>query len=230
MSGVDVRRAQDDEQREKTVPMPPRNLRDERRERHRELSRDQILDAAEQVFARDGFHNAALREIAELAEYSVGSVYTFFPGGKDDLYRATFRRRGAAFMPQMRSILAAPLSPREQLIALADWQVGFFRSHHHFARLVLRGGAVAPPLAEPSGDPEITKNFREAQQLQADLFAHGQSAGELLPGPPPVLARMFSGLVAAYQTGELASTRASGPPMPLEDFHALLARTFFTAG
>jgi len=210
--------------------MPARSPRDERRERHRELSRDQILDVAEQVFAREGFHDAALREIAELAEYSVGSVYTFFPGGKDDLYRATFRRRGAAFMPEMRSVLTSPLPPREQLIALADWQVGFFRGHPHFARLVLRGGAIAPPLAEPTGDPEITKNFQEAQRLQADLFARGQSAGELVPGPPPVLARMFSGLVAAYQTGELADTEASEQSLPLKDFHALLARTFFTTG
>lgn len=206
--------------------MTGRGLRNERRERRRELSRDQILDVAERVFARDGFHNAALREIAELAEYSVGSVYTFFPGGKDDLYRETFRRRSAAFMPEMRGILASQLSPREQLIALADWQVGFFRSHRDFGRLVLRGGAIAPPLAEPTADPEIRKNFQEAQRLQADLFTRGQATGELLPGSPPVLARMFSGLVAGYQAAELAETEASAPPMPAEDFHALLARTF----
>lgn len=210
--------------------MAQRSLRDERRMRRRELSRGQILDVAEQVFAREGFHDAALREIAELAEYSVGSVYTFFPGGKDDLYRETFRRRGAEFMPGMRTILTSEKSPREQLIALADWQVGFFRTHRNFGRLVLRGGAIAPPLAEPTGDPQITKNFHEAQQLQADLFARGQGAGELIPGPPTVLALMFSGIVAACQTAELGSADSSQPPLPAEDFHALLARAFFTSG
>ncbi|WBB61266.1 TetR/AcrR family transcriptional regulator [Streptomyces sp. WMMC500] len=209
--------------------MTHRSPRDERRARLRELGRGQILDVAEQVFAREGFHDAALREIAELAEYSVGSVYTFFPGGKDDLYRETFRRRGAEFMPQMRSILTSGGQPREQLIALADWQVGFFRAHRNFGRLVLRGGAIAPPLAEPTGDPQITKNFHEAQQLQAGLFLRGQDSGDLVSGPPAVLALMFSGLVAAYQTAELTEADAGGPPLPVEDFHALLARTFFAA-
>jgi AcrR family transcriptional regulator len=58
--------------------MGERNLREERREQRRALSRDQIMDVAEQVFARNGFHDASLREIAELAEYSVGAVYGFF--------------------------------------------------------------------------------------------------------------------------------------------------------
>jgi TetR/AcrR family transcriptional regulator len=40
----------------------------ERREQRRALSRDQIMDVAEQVFARNGFHDASLREIAELAD------------------------------------------------------------------------------------------------------------------------------------------------------------------
>ncbi|MFJ6573991.1 TetR/AcrR family transcriptional regulator [Streptomyces sp. NPDC091292] len=209
--------------------MAQHSLRDERRQRRRELSRGRILDVAEQVFARDGFHDAALREIAELAEYAVGSVYTFFPGGKDDLYRETFRRRGAEFMPQMHAILSSHPSPREQLIALADWQVGFFRTHRNFARLVLRGGAIAPPLAEPTTDPQIMKNFHEAQQLQADLFVRGQITGELIAGSPAVLALMFSGIIAAYQTAELDTADSSRLPLPAEEFHALLARAFFAA-
>lgn len=71
------------------------SLREQRREHRRALSRNQILDAAEQVFARDGFHDAALREIAELAEFSVGAVYSFF-AGKEDIYQAIFLRRAAA--------------------------------------------------------------------------------------------------------------------------------------
>ncbi|MFE4667527.1 TetR/AcrR family transcriptional regulator [Streptomyces sp. NPDC056716] len=228
MSGITPTSPEADQEKEKAAPMAGHSLRDERRERRRKMSRDQILDVAERIFARDGFHGAALREIAELAEYSVGSVYTFFPGGKDDLYRATFHRRSALFMPEMRAVLATGASPREQLIALADWQVDFFRRHCHFGRLVLRGGAIAPPLAEPTGDPRITRNFQEAQALQAELFTRGQAAGELRPGAAPVLARMFSGLIAAYQAAELADPQETQPPMNAGEFHDLLARAFFT--
>jgi TetR/AcrR family transcriptional regulator len=206
--------------------MAERSLRDERRERRRALSKDQILDVAEQVFAREGFHDASLREIAELSEYSVGSVYSFFPG-KDDIYREIFRRRGAEFLPKMHRILNADRSARQQLLDLADWQVGFFRRHPHFGQLVLRGGSIAPPLAEPAGDPKILENFLESQRLQADLFRRGQAEDELRDGPPPVLARMFSGLVSAYQASEL---ELRGEPMPLTDFHAMLRSAFFTTG
>jgi TetR/AcrR family transcriptional regulator len=205
--------------------MTARNLREQRREQHRALSREQILDAAEQVFARDGFHEAALREIAELAEFSVGAVYSFFTG-KDEIYRDLFRRRGAEFMPGMQAVLSSDLPPRRQLIDLADWQVGFFRTHPNFGRLVLRGGSIAPPLTEPSGDAEIQRNFHEAQQMQADLFRRGQKAGELRTGPPLVLARMFSGLVSAFQTAELED---SDDQMSTADFHALLESAFIVA-
>ncbi|MFD0690697.1 TetR/AcrR family transcriptional regulator [Actinomadura fibrosa] len=208
--------------------MTERSLREQRRERRRALSRDQILDAAERVFARAGFHEASLREIAELAEFSVGTVYGFFTG-KDEIYREIFLRRAAEFLPGMRDVLAAPRRPREQLLDLAGWQVGFFRRFPEFGRLVLRGGAIAPPLADPPDDGRILENFRASQRMQADLFRRGQEAGELRPGDPMLLARMFTGLVSAFQMSELPEAgQAPGeaPTLPLERLNEILERAF----
>lgn len=182
--------------------MAERSLREERREHRRALSRDQILDVAEQVFARDGFHDASVREIAELAEFSVGAVYGFF-AGKEDIYRAIFLRRGAEFMPEMQQILDSTAAPLRQLLDLAAWQVGFFRRYPQWARLVLRGGAIAASLATPAEDAQIQQNFAAAQRAQADLFRRGQQAGDLRPGSAAAFALMFSGLVSAFQVAEL---------------------------
>lgn len=183
--------------------MTERSLREQRREHRRALSRDQILDAAEHVFSRKGFHEASLREIAELAEFSVGAVYGFFTG-KDEIYREIFLRRAAEFLPGMQQVLSSDRPPRRQLLDLADWQVGFFRRFPQFGRLVLRGGSIAPPLSEPPDDSRIIANFRTSQRMQADLFRRGQQTGELRTGDPLLLARMFSGLVSAFQAAELA--------------------------
>jgi TetR/AcrR family transcriptional regulator len=189
----------------------PRQLR---REHRRALGRDQILDAAEAVFADYGFHHASLRQIAERAEYSVGGVYSFF-ATKDELYRECFHRRGAAFMVGMRTALASDASPRQQLHDLADWQVGFFHAHPQFARLVIRGGAIAPPLSEPEQDAEILENFRTSIALQIDLIERGQRARQIRAGSPAVLARLFSGLISAYQTAELeAADEPAAAPEP----------------
>lgn len=210
--------------------MTERSLREQRREYRRAFSRDQILDAAEQVFAREGFHDASLREIAEIAEFSVGAVYGFFPG-KDDIYREIFVRRAAEFLPGMSTALSSGQPPRRQLLDLADWQVGFFRRYPRFGRLVLRGGSIAPPLSEPPDDSQILENFRQSLRMQADLFQRGQQAGELRAGDPMLLARMFSGLVSAFQVAELAADEdAAGAGdagrLPLAILHEVLESAF----
>ena len=103
----------------------PRELR---RQQHQQLSRAQILDAAEAVFARKGFHDATVKEIAAAAEFSVGGVYSFFED-KDDLFVQIYLRRGSEFMAGMRAVLEQPGSPRAALHRLADFQVQFFRDH-----------------------------------------------------------------------------------------------------
>lgn len=203
--------------------MVERSLREQRREHRRALSRDQILDAAEQVFARNGFHDASLREIAELAEFSVGAVYSFFVG-KEDIYRAIFLRRAAVFMPEMQEVLSSEAAPLRQLLDLAAWQVGFFRRYPQFGRLVLREGAIASPLSTPAEDPQIQENFTAAQQAQADLFRRGQQAGDLRQGMPDVLARMFSGLVSAFQAADLGADPTA--QLPLADLLDVLEAAF----
>ena len=203
--------------------MAERSPREQRREHRRALSRDQILSAAEIVFARNGFHDASLREIAELAEFSVGAVYSFF-AGKEDIYRAIFLRRAAEFMPEMEEVIGRPGTPLGQLLDLAAWQVGFFRRYPQFGRLVLRGGAIGAPLVTPAEDAEIQENFAAAQRAQAELFRRGQEAGEVRQAPPLVLARMFSGLVSAFQAAELGAE----PPahLRLEDLLEVIEAAF----
>lgn len=62
------------------------------RAQQREQTRTRVLDAAEELFAREGYSGAALDEIAEAAGYSKGAVYSNF-SGKDDLFLALMRRR-----------------------------------------------------------------------------------------------------------------------------------------
>jgi AcrR family transcriptional regulator len=150
-------------------------------------------------------------------------VYSFFPG-KEDIYREIFLRRAAEFMPGMREVLGSAAAPRRQLLDLAAWQVGFFRQYPHFGRLVLRGGAIASAVATPAEDTRIGENFAVAQRMQADLFRRGQRACELRAGNPAVLARMFSGLVSAFQAAELATE--PGELLPLEGLLEVIEAAF----
>lgn len=59
----------------------------ERREREREKVRRQILDAARELFARDGYDRVTMRAIAEAIEYSPTTIYNHFED-KEDLVEA----------------------------------------------------------------------------------------------------------------------------------------------
>lgn len=48
--------------------------RAERRALRQDVSRTQVLDAAEEVFGQKGFHEATLKEVAELAEFSTDAA------------------------------------------------------------------------------------------------------------------------------------------------------------
>ncbi|MGZ4694943.1 MAG: TetR/AcrR family transcriptional regulator [Acidimicrobiales bacterium] len=202
--------------------------RQERRLLHQDLSRSQLLDAAEEVFGRKGFHATTLKEVAELAEFSVGSVYSFFDN-KDDLYLSVFLRRGAEFMPGMREVVQSPRSPLQQLHALVDYEVGFFREHRHFGRLYLRSFSTSRPAPEMPESPLLADNLETAMELQADVFARGQALRELRNGDVHVLARLFSGMVAAYQSLDPAVMSDEGDPeerLPLADLHDMIERSF----
>src|SRR3954462_4906960 len=113
---------------------PATTRREERRLRQQDISRGQLLDAAEEVFGRKGFHETTLKEVAELAEFSVGSVYSFFEN-KDDLFRQMFVRRGNEFMALLREVVADEAgSATEQLHGMTDLEVGYFRTHARFGR------------------------------------------------------------------------------------------------
>ncbi len=55
-------------------------------------TKTRILDSAEQLFAREGFHNTSLRAITSLADVNLASVNYHF-GSKDALLQAVIERR-----------------------------------------------------------------------------------------------------------------------------------------
>lgn len=214
--------------RTRTTP-GARSRKEERRARHHDVSRGQLLDAAEELFGRRGYYETTLKEVAELAEFSVGSVYSFF-ADKEDLYLQVFLRRGEEFLPGMQAVVEEGGTPREQLHRLVDYEVTYFRRHPNFGRLYLRSVKVgtAPPTVA-SVDEALSGNVETAMELQAGIFARGQADGSLRAGDPTALAHLFSGLVAAYQSIDPAVTEAA-PDAPerlaLADLHQIIERAF----
>lgn len=202
--------------------------REARRRHAHELGREQLLDAAEELFSRHGFHDTSLREVARRAEFSVGSVYSFF-AGKDDLYRQVFVRRGDEFLAGLRTVVDAGEDPVPTLHAMVDFEVGFFRTHPAFGRLFLRSATVTLRSIDAPADAVTADRHTEAMRLQATVFARGQATPVLQHGDPDVLARLFSALMSTFQSLDprvLDHDPAARERMTVEELHALIDRTF----
>lgn len=74
-----------------TAERPGRLTREERRAQ----TRGRLLDAAEEVFNRLGYHGASLEAVAEAAGYTKGAVYSNF-ASKTELFVALAERRGVS--------------------------------------------------------------------------------------------------------------------------------------
>ncbi len=60
-------------------------------------TRDRLLAAANESFRRHGYHATSLREVTEGADATIGSLYHFFPGGKEALTVAAMTTSGEAY-------------------------------------------------------------------------------------------------------------------------------------
>lgn len=87
-------------------PSHPRRLR---RDEQQQQTRAQLLDAAERVFAREGFGGASIAAIAEEAGYSHGAIYSNFDG-KDDLFLVLVEERVDARLARVYQAADAELS------------------------------------------------------------------------------------------------------------------------
>lgn len=84
-------------------------------ERRRQQTRQHLLAAAAEVFARRGYHEATLEEIAAAAGFTKGAVYSNF-AGKEDLFLALTEEHVADLLSRVRAMLASSDVPPEDRI------------------------------------------------------------------------------------------------------------------
>src|ERR1035438_3365086 len=81
-------------------------------ERRRQRTREHLLAAAAEVFAERGFHGASLDEVAAVAGFTKGAVYSNFKN-KEDLFLALFKANYDREMDALRVTLQASEVPPE---------------------------------------------------------------------------------------------------------------------
>ncbi len=107
------------------------SAREGRKERERALRRELLLQAAERVFGRKPFDEAAMQEVVAEAQIGMQGLYEQFPS-KQALYEALILARAREFQARVEAALEALKDPLEQLRALIRVKVTLFRERPDF--------------------------------------------------------------------------------------------------
>jgi len=82
-----------------------------------------LLEAAEEVFVRDGYESAQLDEIAALAGRSKGAVYVHFKS-KEDLFLALFEQRTRSYIDRLAARLGTCTTRKQSVDAFRGFYLG----------------------------------------------------------------------------------------------------------
>jgi len=110
----------------------------ERKLRQKKFLRQEILDAASELFVKEGYENASMRRIAEKIEYSPTTIYLYFKD-KAELLEQVCHETFARLSAHLTRILEQPGDPIERLQRglLAYIHFGLENPHHYRATFMM---------------------------------------------------------------------------------------------
>jgi AcrR family transcriptional regulator len=79
-------------------------------------TRDRFLTATNESFRRRGYNGTSLKHVTAAAHAPTGSLYHFFPGGKDELAAEVITTSGAAYRELFEAIADAAATPGDAVI------------------------------------------------------------------------------------------------------------------
>lgn len=80
-------------------------------------TRERVVRAASRLMQRQGYDGTGIKQIAQEAGATLGSVYHFFPGGKQELAVAAVRYGDVEFADILREVLHSDADPAQAVIA-----------------------------------------------------------------------------------------------------------------
>src|SRR6202034_627487 len=142
------------------------SLRDEQRA----LTRRRLLDGAEAVFARSGFHGASVEEIAREAGATTGALYSNF-ASKEDLFLALFAERIDTDFDDYSRIVTAGGTLEEQARGAADRWMAILRERPDYFPLLIEFWAHA--IRKPLLRERLAGRFASLREASARVVLEG---------------------------------------------------------
>ena len=168
-----------------------------RREREKLRHRRQMLAAALELFSEKGYHNVSMREIAEKAEFAIGTLYKFFKN-KEDLYKALVMEKTGEY----HRILSGVLSEENDILTILEDYIAakarIFADSIATMRLYFAETRGASFNIKAGLDQDVRKFYNELVEQLASVLEKGIRGNVLREMNPYYLALALEGLTNAF--------------------------------
>ena len=143
-----------------------------RREREKLRQRQEMLAAGLDLFSQKGYHSVSMHEVAEKAEFAIGTLYKFFQN-KEELYKALVLEQCYKFEDALTQAIEPPDDEVEKLRNYVRTKVEWFYSNLPFVRLYLAESKGASFNLKAGLDDEIRKRYYDFMERLAPIFDSG---------------------------------------------------------
>jgi AcrR family transcriptional regulator len=130
-----------------------------RKERERQLRRNAILEAARNVFARDGYFNATMSQIAGVAECGMGTIYQYFPN-KQALFSEVIIEGVETYNAGLKESLTGKNIWNERLMTFIEYKLNWVEKQPDLQHLIME--IFYFPI--PDITPHIVMRLREVYE------------------------------------------------------------------
>jgi AcrR family transcriptional regulator len=180
----------------------------ERKEREKNFRRQQIQDAAKEMFLGKGFRSTTMEDIAKKAELSTGAIYQYFKS-KDELYASMNLESLQCTIDKVETTYKNQrLSPEKKILKIKDALYKIFLNDPSLLRVIFHV-QLEDTLA--SLDEKLLNQLNEAgrkmMNLLASVYQDGVRTGDFSEGHGIAHADIMWGTFAGLMMWEGAKRR-----------------------
>ncbi|MEO1206062.1 MAG: TetR/AcrR family transcriptional regulator [Pseudomonadota bacterium] len=180
-----------------------------RKDRERQARSDLFLNIARDVIEKDGYHELSMNRIAEVAEYSKGTIYLHY-ASREMVLMALCQRGFQAWQDLAKSVLESDLDALDKLFGLSI-------AHHIYAQLypveydalfLVQASSIREKISDDA-HAELTTSIGSLVQAFNDVIKEAIEAGTITLPSDMTAAQLADGLwrllVRPYAGGQATS-------------------------
>jgi TetR/AcrR family transcriptional repressor of lmrAB and yxaGH operons len=190
---------------------------------HEPSSRERILSTTASLLQDQGYHATGLNQIISVSDSPKGSLYYYFPGGKEELVAEAVRMSAAATLESLNACLNGSDKVLEGLTRFLEGSIQLLQSSDFkkgcpIATVGLETAHISAPIRKVCSEFFVSVEKRLAQRLEQDGYL-------------PQSAAAFANLIFCGFEGAMITSRVRRDVAPLRTYQQsisalLTAQTF----